>query len=139
MQSMKTRGLDEFIRDLDGLLKKAPQMRRVLHEQAEGMLRSSLDASINARVNDKRGHVKSWQEARTGSGGGYAAIAAKAETFRTKGRRRDAVGALTNYIESGHGNAGGRKFYEATGKQAEREFSALCVKFEHQLRKELEG
>lgn len=139
MQSVQTRGLEELSRDLNGLLKKAPQMRRALHEQAEGMLRSSLDASINARVNDGHGHVKSWQEARTGSGGGYAVIKAKKETFRTKGKRTDAVGALTNYIENGHGNARGRGFYRETGKTAEREFSALCVKFEAQLRKELEG
>lgn len=58
----------------------------------------------NGRQKGSKGKVLSWQEQYVGSGGGYAAVRPRAETFTaTNGRGKQyAVGYVTNSINAGH-------------------------------------
>ncbi len=67
-------------------------------------------ADVKRRIGGS-GKVQSWQAAHIGSGGGYVAVRAKADTFYTQqnaagetswGAQRYAVGYITNAIENGH-------------------------------------
>ena len=70
-----------------------------LDEAGRAMLRTVRD-----RIGGD-GKVQQWQELYQGSGGGYAAVRPKADTFDGYGH---AVGAVTNALESGHVQEPGR-------------------------------
>ena len=64
------------------------------------------------------GEAAGWQEAVVGSGGGYAAVRAKKETFARDGGSGEpyAVGYVTKSIENGHKQEKGR-YVPALGKK----------------------
>lgn len=98
MQSVDYIGLEKLDEDLQKLLDEIPEARRTMHERIAKTLQDEVRAEVDASgINDKSGKIKSWQEARVGSGGGYAAVsAAKGKTGP------NSPGAITNYLENGH-------------------------------------
>lgn len=102
------------ISDLKRLLQKlnaAPNIledaRRRAMEEAAPKLKREVDTAIGGR-----GKVRSWQEQRVGSEGGYAAVSPKSKTWtEVNGQgKKYAVGHVTNAIEHGH------RFPSPTGK-----------------------
>ncbi|WP_370781969.1 hypothetical protein [Eubacterium ventriosum] len=117
MQSVNLSGLNELDDMFNEILNDFPDKRRELHEDIKQMLKREVDSSISGSLNDNNGLVKSWQEARAGSGGGYAAISAKRNTFHNG----YAVGYITNALENGHRIRPPRrqsKYYRSRVKQA---------------------
>ena len=85
---------------LEQLIPKLREARaQALDEAGRAMLRTVRD-----RIGGD-GKVQQWQELYQGSGGGYAAVRPKADTFDGYGH---AVGAVTNALESGHVQEPGR-------------------------------
>ena len=98
------------------------------------------------------GKVQRWQEKYVGSGGGYAAVRPKARTYDERG---NAVGYVTNAINSGHavrkpgGQAKryrsqvkqsyvpGKGFYEAARGQTESIVRAAMERFEARIQEAL--
>ena len=117
MQGVDFSGLNELDDMFNEILNDFPDKRRELHEDMKQMLKREVDSSISGSLNDNNGLVKSWQEARTGSGGGYAAISAKRNTFHNE----YAVGYITNALENGHRIRPPKrqsKYYRSRVKQA---------------------
>ena len=97
-QEADTRQLDGLVSSWDRLLQQFPQEKqRLLQEMGRTMLervRSEIGGA---------GKVSGWQVPHMGSGGGYVAVRAKADTYQTtKSGKRYAVGYVTNAIEGGH-------------------------------------
>lgn len=92
--------LDLFAQKLNKLL---PRLREVRREALEMAGDEMLDA-VRGRIGGT-GKVQRWQEKHMGSGGGYAAVRARAKTYDEAG---DAVGKVTNAIEGGHRQQPGR-------------------------------
>ena len=97
MQSLEIKGLDELVSRIEKVVENMPERRRKLHTTLAERLKASVDAEIAVSVNDSHGKIRSWQEAKVGSGGGYAAVRAV-----KGGSGADSPGAITNYLESGH-------------------------------------
>lgn len=100
MPSVVVDDLNELDYTLNEIFRKIPESRRELHERLSKMLKEEVDKAIDeSGLNDSRGKIKNWQEARIGSKGGYAAIRP------LKGRGLvgpNSPGAITNYLEYGH-------------------------------------
>ncbi len=76
---------------------------------------AQMQGEVQSRIGGT-GKVQSWQEVYRGSGGGYAAVRARAKTFD----RSYAVGYITNAIENGHrirSPSGRAKHYKPRIKQ----------------------
>ena len=143
--------------DIDRLIKKleaAPDIlrdaRRRAMEEAAPKLKREVDTAIGGK-----GKVRSWQEQRVGSGGGYAAVSPKSKTWtKVNGRgKKYAVGYVTNAIEHGHRfpsptgknqryqpqiksgrmNVPGKKFYQ----QADKKTQAIAMEAAEQVVAEL--
>lgn len=103
-QSVDTSGLDQLMERWDALLKQFPAAKR--------QLLARIGAEMLARVRQEiggTGKVAGWQALYQGSGGGYAAVRPRRDTWQTtKSGRRYAVGYITNAIEGGHRVAGPR-------------------------------
>ena len=85
---------------LNELLPKLREVRRTALEVAG----DEMLGAVRGRIGGS-GRVQSWQEKYLGSGGGYAAVRAKAKTYDENGY---AVGYATNALESGHKQQPGR-------------------------------
>jgi len=98
MQSVKIRGMEELDKRFADLLESSQAARRDLHARIAQAVEREVQVQIDASgINDRGGRVKSWQESRVGSGGGYAAVSA------VKGQTGpNSPGAITNYLENGH-------------------------------------
>lgn len=96
--------LERLAADFNALLHDYPEWRREMYEE---MGRAVLEDVQRGFGN---GEVAGWQDAVVGSGGGYAAVRAKKETFTQNGERGKpyAVGYVTNAIDSGHKQGKGR-------------------------------
>lgn len=148
-----TRDMDALAKKLNDLSKRYKGEKRAMFERAGELLKKHLDESIDAKLNDEHGRVKSWQQVQVGSKGGYAAIR---PIKKPKGK--DGPGAITGYLESGHrirrpsGKAkskarrrinvpyvSGRYFYRDTAKQMETEAEKLANEFAETIAKDLEG
>ena len=92
--------LQLFEERLNGLLPKLREVRRKALEIAG----DEMLGAVRGRIGGS-GRVQSWQEKYLGSGGGYAAVRAKAKTYDENGY---AVGYATNALESGHKQQPGR-------------------------------
>lgn len=154
MAGLEVRGLDEFDRDLAALINKSPDMQRKFHEQAADLLKQTVDANIDASINDSGGGVKSGQESVVGSLGGYAAIRPKSGDMPGKNLR---YGELTAYLTYGHnirrpsGSARprpsrarfayvlGRDFYGAAGRGLDAKIISMANKLVEDFAKELGG
>ena len=129
-QSVDTSGLDQLMERWDALLNQFPAAKR--------QLLARIGPEMLARVRQEiggTGKVAGWQALYQGSGGGYAAVRPRRDTWQTtKSGRRYAVGYITNAIEGGHrhgnprGGAGyrprvhvaavpGRWFYDAVRQE----------------------
>ena len=97
MQSVEIRG------DPAGILKQLPEaVQKARREVLEDLGRDIL-AAVRRRTGG-RGRVAGVQEVRLGSGGGYAAVSPRTNTFL----RGYAAGYVTNSLENGHEQAPGR-------------------------------
>lgn len=98
MQSVEISGIDQLLESWDRLIQDYPAMKGDLLES----LGEKLLAAIREQIGGG-GQVQKWQTYYVGSGLGYSAARAKAETYKvTKGGKRYAVGYVTNAIENGH-------------------------------------
>ena len=104
--------LEAFSRDLEGLLPKLRQARRAALEDAG----DQMLAAVRSRIGGS-GKVQRWQDLYMGSGGGYAAVRARAEVNDENGY---AVGYVTNALESGHRQTPGR-YVPALGRKLTRD------------------
>ena len=148
--------MDALAKRFEEAGKKYRVEKRAMFERAGELLKKRLDENINSKLGDDGGTIKSWQEERVGSGGGYAAISPIKTPPGTK--KGEAPGAITNYLEHGHkirGPSGkakrkrprrinvlyvsGRYFYHDTAKQMETEAEKLANEFANEIAKELEG
>lgn len=121
-------------------LSESPQVLAQAKRQAFQSAAPRLNALVGTQIGGS-GKVSSWQGAYVGSGGGYAAVRPKKDTYiKTKGKQTGfragpkayAVGYVTNAINSGHRpprNAlgyftsgrviAGKQFYQRAQAQAE--------------------
>lgn len=112
------RDLERLIETLDASPAVLREARRRAFELSAPKLRALLDEGFaRAGLHERTGAVLSWQEQYVGTGGGYAAVRPRANTYTaTNGRgRKYAVGHVTNAIESGHSfptPSGGNKKYK---------------------------
>ena len=152
MQSVQFESLDAVSKRLEQTIKMFPQARREVLEQIGRSALSTVQGNIGGR-----GKVQSWQACHIGTGSGYAAVRAKANTYQeTKGGKRYAVGYLTNAIENGHSVRGpggkaqryrprlkktrvaGKGAYQATERELERIAVAQAEKLMDRLAGEME-
>ena len=144
---------------LHGLAAEFRAVREQLLDQASNQLEQALDRSITASgLRDIHGKVRSWQETKKGSGGGYVAIHPKPRTFVvTQTGKEYAVGYITNAIENGHkvrfpsgrakryrpevhmARARAFKFYADTQPVAEEVAREMAQSMERRLAAYLEG
>ena len=152
MASVTYDELEKLSNDIQKIISEAPEKRRKLHEQIANLLETELNKNIDSSINDSNGNVKSMQEKKVGSGGGYAAVHPK------KGNRgKLRYGELTSYLENGHAirkpssNSGryrprikvsyvnGGHFYQKTASSIEAKVIALAEKFVDDIIRDLEG
>lgn len=91
------RDLEDIARRLEG---SAAQLRGI-RRRCLGEAGADALAAVQGRIGGS-GRVQDWQTVYLGSGGGYAAVRAKAGAYTGAGRARYAVGYVTNAIENGH-------------------------------------
>lgn len=155
MQSVDLFELEDLTGRLDKLLNQFPEERRKLHEEIAEIAKREVDTQIVASgINDANNKIRGWQEARVGSGGGYAAVSA----VKGKGLTGDnSPGAITNYLEGGHrirppsGQAkrykpaiktpyvDGRHFYKEARYAVEAKIIGLVERFAEDLVSRIEG
>jgi hypothetical protein len=102
MQSISITALEARWKEL---IQEIPELKRATFEDLGPDLLSEVRRQIGGS-----GKVQSWQEARVGSRGGYAAVRPKAKTYYAsrEGGKQYAVGYITNAINSGHKQVPGR-------------------------------
>ena len=105
-QYVDTSGLDQLMERWNALLRQFPEAKR--------QLVAKIGPEMLARVRQEiggAGKVAGWQALYQGSGGGYAAVRPRRDTWQTtKSGRRYAVGYITNAIEGGHRVASRRQW-----------------------------
>ena len=129
--------------ELERLVEKLEQSQKVLAQakrQAMEAAAPKLLSAVRTEIGGS-GKVQRWQDAYVGSGGGYAAVRPKKETYvETKGKqtgfragpKQYAVGYITNAVNSGHRSprdkfgyrssaapVPGKQFYQRAQTQAE--------------------
>lgn len=153
MQSVDTSSLDKIDKALSDALKKAPEMRRKLHEELARNMHNAVVGNIGMTTERHTGDLQRWQKAYVGSGGGYAAV--RAEDTSTGA---NSPGAVTNYVNSGHkirraanGMRGrrkrrirvayvdGRYFYQSAARDMESALAPLAEKFVRDIASIIEG
>lgn len=117
---MERRELDRFTQYWDDLFQAVPEARAQAVAAMGEAMKQELDAQIQVAQleTDAKGNVKSWQELRLGSGGGYAAISPiKGQTVGSIDRKSTAKRMrqhtyrgkpvtskqITGWLEKGHG------------------------------------
>lgn len=96
--TVDTTSLDRLVESWDALAQRFPQEKRsALAELGDELLRQ-----VRGEIGGT-GKVAGWQAPHMGSGGGYVAVRAKANTYQTaKSGKRYTVGYITNDFEGGH-------------------------------------
>lgn len=96
--TVDTTSLDRLVESWDALVQRFPQEKRsALAELGDELLRQ-----VRGEIGGT-GKVAGWQAHHIGSGSGYVAVRAKANTYQaTKSGKRYAVGYITNAFEGGH-------------------------------------
>ena len=104
--------LERLAADFNDLLREYPEWRREMYEEMGRAVLAEVKRGLG------NGEAAGWQEAVVGSGGGYAAVRPKKETFARDGGSGEpyAVGYVTNSIENGHKQEKGR-YVPALGKK----------------------
>ena len=144
--------LKQLAADFEGLLRELPEERRAMYEEIGEALLGRVRSNIGGS-----GRVAGWQGAFVGSRGGYVAIRPKAKTYDgSGGKRRYAVGYVTNAIENGHRQQKGRYipalgrravqervtgkgFYAETRRESEEIAYEAAERFVQRLKERLEG
>ena len=112
--SVERREMDAFARYWDSLYEAVPEARRKAAETMGESVKRDLDAQIGKAdlESDAKGTVRSWQQIRIGSLGGYAAVSPKAYKWshqHGKGKpkfwkqMRVSTRMVTKWLERGHG------------------------------------
>ncbi len=120
-KNLEREQLRRFVKYWDELIQMVPEARKEAVEAAGEAVKRALDAQIQrAGLNgvEAKGRVRSWQELRLGSRGGYAAISPWKETVYSFDRRAGFGGRyrqhtwngkpvtarqVTTWLERGHG------------------------------------
>lgn len=150
MQSIDIKGLDKIDAALNNLLKKAPGMRRKLHEEIAYYAQKAVVREVGMTTERHTGNLQRWQEKYVGSGGGYAAV----RPINTS-TGDESPGAITNYVNNGHkirppGNGArprrtkvayvdGRHFYQSAARDMEDVLVPLAEEFVRDMAGILEG
>jgi hypothetical protein len=150
MQSIDIRGLDKIDAALNNLLKKAPEMRRKLHEEIAYYAQKAVVREAGMTTERHTGNLQRWQEKYVGSGGGYAAV----RPIDTS-TGDESPGAITNYVNSGHkirspwdgarprrtkvAYVDGRHFYQSAARDMEDVLVPLAEEFVRDMAGILEG
>lgn len=93
-----TTSLDRLVESWDALVQRFPQEKR----SALAAMGDELLQQVRGEIGGT-GKVAGWQAPHVGSGGGYVAVRAKANTYQTtKGGKRYAVGYISKAVEGGH-------------------------------------
>lgn len=96
--AVDTTSLERLVESWDALVQRFPREKRAALEAMGTELLQQVRGEIGGT-----GKVAGWQAPHMGSGGGYVAVRAKANTYQvTKSGKRYAVGYITNAIEGGH-------------------------------------
>ena len=104
MATVDTSGIDDLLESWDRLVRQFPDAKRALLERLAPQMLQAVRRAVGGS-----GKVAGWQEPHMGSGGGYAAVRPRAETYQaTRSGTRYAVGYITNAIEGGHRHGGPR-------------------------------
>ena len=97
-QTVDTSGLDRLLESWDKLTRRFPEVKRSLLAELGQEMLQRVQQQIGCP-----GKVAGWQDVHVGSGGGYAAVRPKRDTYQTtKSGKRYPVGYVTNAIENGH-------------------------------------
>lgn len=83
--------LSDLDRAFEDLIKRFPQARRKLVEEAREKMYNKVIENIDRSVHEKTGNLKQGVQGYTGSGGGYSAV-----------RPKWSVAPHTHLIENGH-------------------------------------
>lgn len=113
MQSVEISGLKEIQKKLEGYPEAMKKARSEFFEEAGREMLSTVRRRIGGQ-----GYVANVQDRHVGSGGGYAAVRAKAKTEL----RGYAAGYVTNALEGGHVQTPGR-YVPAMGKKLKAKIS----------------
>lgn len=96
--TVDTTSLDRLVESWDALVQRFPQEKR----SALAAMGDELLQQVRGEIGGT-GKVAGWQAPHMGSGSGYVAVRAKANTYQvTKSGKRYAVGYITNAFEGGH-------------------------------------
>lgn len=96
--TVDTTSLDRLVESWDALVQRFPQEKR----SALAAMGDELLQQVRGEIGGT-GKVAGWQAPHMGSGGGYVAVRAKANTYQTtKGGKRYAVGYISKAVEGGH-------------------------------------
>ena len=110
--ALERQEMDRFARYWEKLFQAFPEARRKGVEAMGEAVQKDLNAQIQAAdlESDAKGTVRSWQEVRIGSGGGYAAVTPKKDIARPKRWRQHTYRGqpvtqkqVTRWLERGHG------------------------------------
>lgn len=117
--TLERQEMERFSRYWERLFQEFPDARRRGAEAMGEAVRSELSTQIQATdlETDAKGTVRTWQEVRIGSRGGYAAVSPRKEIARPReGKQHTYLGSpvtqkqVTRWLERGHGTpATGRK------------------------------
>ncbi len=97
---------DAFWRFWEDAIQRIPDLKREALEAMGRAVLQTVQWQIHlGDVNDEKGRVVSWQEMRTGSRGGYVAVAPSPdETVQvTRSGEKTTSRDVTRYLERGHG------------------------------------
>lgn len=107
------------ISDLIKRLEKSPAVIQEAKRQAFKAAAPKLKAAVDRAIGGS-GKVRSWQEARVGSDGGYAAVSPKPKTFAEDRRGQETrykVGYVTGAISYGHQTPRNKAGYRTSSKK----------------------
>jgi len=120
-KNLEREQLRRFVQYWDRLMEAVPEARREAVEEAGVAVKRALDAQIqraDLSSGEAKGRVRSWQDLRIGSRGGYAAISPGRETVYSWDKRANFGGRarqhtwngkpvtarqVTTWLEQGHG------------------------------------
>lgn len=105
MKEMDTKRWDKFWSYWkNDLADKYPQAKKDAMEAIGEALLQEVRGQVDRQgIKDVRGRVKTWQQARTGSGGGYVAVSAAPDVVAVSSSgKKTTAAAVTGYLERGH-------------------------------------
>jgi len=100
MLSLDTSGWTKFLKAWENVIEAYPDAKRqALEEAGKAVLQEVRNQIIITGIRDNRSRVRSWQQYRMGSGGGYVAISPAVVDVPGKGLMSKKI---TKYLDLGH-------------------------------------